>query len=64
MLIYLPWLRDEKLIKLLKFEDKKITTSVIQKLPFGLRKYKTYLPLFPFAIEQFDLRDYDLVISF
>jgi hypothetical protein len=54
---------DEKLIKLLKFEDKKITTSVIQKLPFGLRKYKTYLPLFPFAIEQFDLRDYDLVIS-
>ncbi len=54
---------EEKLVRELGFEDKKITSSIIQKLPFGKRKYKTYLPLFPFAIEQFDLSGYDLIIS-
>ncbi|GGH14585.1 glycosyltransferase [Pedobacter zeae] len=54
---------DNKLVMELGFEHKKITTSIIQKLPFGLKKYKTYLPLFPFAIEQFDLSEYDLIIS-
>lgn len=53
----------EPLVKELGFEQKKIITSIIQKLPFGKKKYKTYLPLFPFAIEQFDLRGYDLIIS-
>ena len=38
-------------------------TSFIQKLPFAKTKYTKYLPLFPYAIEQFDLRGYDLVIS-
>jgi glycosyltransferase involved in cell wall biosynthesis len=41
----------------------KVKTSFIQKLPFGLKKYKSYLPLFPMAIEQFNLAGYDLVIS-
>lgn len=54
---------DKKMVQELGFENKKVTTSLIQKLPFGLKKYKTYLPLFPFAIEQFDLSDYDLIIS-
>jgi len=40
-----------------------ITTSFIQKLPFGVRKYQQYLPLHPFAVEQFDLTRYDLLIS-
>lgn len=40
-----------------------IHTSFIQKLPFGRRFYRAYLPLFPLALEQFDLRGYDLVIS-
>lgn len=40
-----------------------ITTSFIQKLPFAKSKYRSYLPLMPLAIEQFDLSDYDLVIS-
>ena len=40
-----------------------INTSLIQKLPFSNKHFHKYLPLFPFAIEQFDLRDYDLVIS-
>ena len=38
-------------------------TSFIQKLPFSKEKYRLYLPLMPLAIEQFDLSNYDLVIS-
>ncbi|MFO7962790.1 MAG: glycosyltransferase [Desulfobacterales bacterium] len=41
----------------------KITTSFIQKLPYGIKKYQNYIPLHPFAIEQFDLSTYDLVVS-
>ena len=44
-------------------ERHKISTSFIQKLPAAATWYRNYLPLFPLAIEQFDLRDYDLVIS-
>jgi len=46
-----------------KINKHNIITSFIQKLPFGVRKYQLYLPLHPFAIEQFDLTGYDLVIS-
>lgn len=42
---------------------KTIVTSFINKLPFAKRWYKYYLPLMPMALEQFDLREYDLVIS-
>ncbi|MDD3520601.1 MAG: glycosyltransferase [Actinomycetota bacterium] len=40
-----------------------ITTSFIQKFPFAKTKYQTYLPFMPTAVEQFNLMDYDLVIS-
>ena len=40
-----------------------VTTSWIQKLPRASQYYSHYLPLFPFAIEQFDLSGYDLVVS-
>jgi glycosyltransferase involved in cell wall biosynthesis len=40
-----------------------VRTSFLQKLPRASRRYQPYLPLFPVAIEQFDLRSYDLVIS-
>lgn len=42
---------------------KKIHTSFIQKLPGARKYYRTYLPLMPLAIEQFDLHGYDLIIS-
>lgn len=42
---------------------RKIFTSFINNLPFSKRWYKHYLPLMPLALEQFDLRGYDLVIS-
>lgn len=41
----------------------KVHTSFIQKMPLGTKKHRAYLPLFPFAIEQFDLRGFDVVIS-
>jgi glycosyltransferase involved in cell wall biosynthesis len=40
-----------------------IKTTYIQKLPFATKLYQKYLPLMPLALEQLDLRDYDLVIS-
>ena len=43
--------------------NKSVTTSFIQKLPFGVKKYRAYLPLMPLAIQQLDLSEYDLVIS-
>ncbi|KAF2511331.1 glycosyltransferase [Flavobacterium foetidum] len=42
---------------------KKAKTSFIQKLPTVKRNHRKFLQLFPIAIEQFDLRDYDLIIS-
>lgn len=41
----------------------RVTTSALQHLPQARRYYRHLLPWMPYAIEQFDLRDYDLVIS-
>ena len=41
----------------------RVTTSFIQHLPWARKAIQIYLPLMPFASEQFDLTDYDLVIS-
>lgn len=40
-----------------------IVTSFIQEMPLAKTKYRNYLPLFPSAIEKFDLKGYDMVIS-
>ena len=40
-----------------------IRTTFISRLPGALRWYQRYLPLMPLALEQLDLRAYDLVIS-
>ena len=37
--------------------------SFVQFLPSAAKHYRRYIPLFPMAVEQFDLDDYDLVIS-
>ena len=50
---------DRKVI----LKGKKTVNSFIQRLPFGKNKYRNYLPLFPLAIEQFNLSDYEVVIS-
>lgn len=43
--------------------NKPVKTSFIQKWPKAKTKYRSYLPLMPLAVEQFDLSGYDLVIS-
>ena len=40
-----------------------VTTSFIDRLPWAKTRWRTYLPLMPLAVEQFDLRGYDVVIS-
>jgi hypothetical protein len=44
-------------------ESHPIVTSFVQRLPRAAAKYRSYLPLFPAAVERFDLAAYDLVIS-
>ena len=44
-------------------EKRDIRTSFLQRAPFLEKKYRWYLPLFPLAIELFDLQGYDLVVS-
>jgi glycosyltransferase involved in cell wall biosynthesis len=43
--------------------NRPVKPSFIQKLPFAKKRYRSYLPLMPIAIEQFDLSGYDLIIS-
>ena len=44
-------------------ENVPVRTTRIQSLPFVEKRYRTYLPLMPLAVEQLDLRGYDLIIS-
>jgi len=44
-------------------DGKKVHTSFIQTLPYAKKSFRNYLPLFPKAIEDFDLSSYDLIIS-
>lgn len=54
-------LKDDE--KISYFQGREIFTSFIQKMPLAKKKYRNYLPLFPLAIEQFDLSSYDMVLS-
>ena len=44
-------------------ERHRIKTAFVQRLPAPARFYRHYLPLYPLAVELFDLEAYDLVIS-
>jgi glycosyltransferase involved in cell wall biosynthesis len=44
-------------------QNKEVHTSFIQRLPMALKWFRKCLPLLPLAVEQFDLSDYDLIIS-
>ena len=43
--------------------DHEVTESFISRLPFGRTHYRKYLPLMPYAVEQWDMSPYDIVIS-
>lgn len=40
-----------------------VTTSLLQHFPFASKHHRLFLPLFPMAVEQFDLREHKLIIS-
>jgi len=44
-------------------QGRPVETSFLQHLPFAKRGYRYYLPLAPYAIEQFDLSNHDVVVS-
>jgi len=43
--------------------QRKVKTSFLQSLPGSSRWHRKLLPLYPLALEQFDLSDYDLVLT-
>lgn len=45
------------------FEGKEIRTSFLQRMPLAKRYHRFFPLLMPFAIEQFDFSEYDLVLS-
>ena len=45
------------------FEDKKIRSSFLQKIPFIGSHHRLFPLLMPIAIEQFDLSEFDIVLS-
>jgi glycosyltransferase involved in cell wall biosynthesis len=55
--VYVPEVISERI------RQHRVTPTFINSLPRAARMYKTYLPLMPLALEQLDLRGYDLVIS-
>lgn len=50
-------------IEKLGIKPNKVFSSGLNRLPNIDRYYRNFLPLYPYLIEQFDLRNYDLVIS-
>ncbi|NER21011.1 MAG: glycosyltransferase family 4 protein [Symploca sp. SIO1B1] len=63
---------DAKLYALIDFEStnpqsylfgRSIGTTFLQRLPLARNGVQKYLPLLPLAIEQLDLRDYDVILS-
>src|SRR6202022_1545348 len=55
--VYVPEMVSERI------RQHRVIPTFINALPRAATMYKTYLPLYPLALEQFDLRGYDLVIS-
>ena len=45
------------------FENAKVVTSYLQKIPTAKKHHQFFLHLMPGAFEKFDLSDYDIVIS-
>lgn len=44
--------------------NRKITASFIDHIPLAHKHHRLFLPLMPYAIEQFDLREYETIVSF
>lgn len=45
------------------FFERELRPTFLQYLPWGISRYRWYLPLMPFATERHNLSDFDLIIS-
>ncbi len=45
------------------FDEVDIITSSLQKMPFARTRHRSFPPLMPQAIEEFDFTDYDIILS-
>lgn len=54
---------DPELLRGTPLEGVPVRTTFIQSLPGAMKNYQAYLPLMPLAVEQLDLRSYDVIIS-
>jgi len=45
------------------FKNRTIQTSIIQRIPGGVKHYKWFMPFMPMAVEFFNLSTFDVVIS-
>lgn len=54
---------DEKRMENSFFSSSTVHSSVLQKIPFSRHFYRYLLPLFPWAIERFDLTSYEVILS-
>jgi glycosyltransferase involved in cell wall biosynthesis len=45
------------------YKGRHIETSIIQRMPGGVKHYQWYMPFMPMAVEFFDLSDFDIVLS-
>lgn len=45
------------------FAENRVLTSYMQKIPFAKKHYRKMLALMPRAFEEFDLRNFDLILS-
>lgn len=45
------------------FAGRDIRTSFLQRMPLALKKYQWYITLMPTATEQYDLSEYDVIVS-
>lgn len=54
--------KEESAISL-GIDDKRISSSFIQKLPNATENYRSYLYVFPTAVERFDVSNYEIIIS-
>src|SRR5215211_164143 len=44
--------------------NREIKTSFIDHIPFAHKHHRLFLPMMPYSIEQFDLQQYEIIVSF
>ncbi|MDG5814077.1 glycosyltransferase [Chitinispirillales bacterium ANBcel5] len=54
---------DKEALKETLFEKIPVETSLLQKIPFAKKHHRLFVPFYPLAVEQHDLRDHKLIIS-